>query len=62
MSNKFHKNQASKESCQNATLGNELKLSQYADDTNLLPADLASVEKALKAVENVGTLAGLKRV
>ena len=27
-------------------LGNELRLSQYADDTNLFCADLASVEKA----------------
>ena len=29
-------------------LGNELKLSQYADDTNLLCADLASVENSLE--------------
>ena len=28
-------------------LGNELKSSQYADDTNLFCADLASVEKIL---------------
>ena len=41
-------------------LGNELKMSQYADDTNLLCADLASVEKALEVVENFGNLAGLK--
>ena len=40
--------------------GNELKMSQYADDTNLLCADLASVEKALEVVENFGNLAGLK--
>ena len=40
-------------------LGNELKLSQYADDTNLFCADLASVEKALETVENFVTLAGL---
>ena len=39
-------------------LGNELKLSQYSDDTNLLCADLSSVEKALEIV--IGTLAGLK--
>ena len=41
-------------------LGNELRLSQYADDTNLFCADLASVEKALEIVENFGSLAGLK--
>lgn len=41
-------------------LGNELKLSQYAHDTNFSCADLASVEKALKVVENLGILAGLK--
>ena len=40
-------------------LGNELKLSQYADDTNLFCADLASVEKALEIVDSFGTLAGL---
>ena len=41
-------------------LGNELKLSQYADDTNLLCADLASVANFLEVVENFGNLAGLK--
>ena len=41
-------------------LGNELKLSQYADDTNLFCADLASVEKILEIVENFGNMAGLK--
>ena len=41
-------------------VGNELKLSQYADDTNLFCADLASVENAFEAVENFGNLAGLK--
>ena len=33
-------------------LGNELRLSQYADDTNLFCADLASIEKALEIVDN----------
>ena len=42
-------------------LGNELRLSQYADDTNLFCADLAPVEKALEIVENFGSLAGLKQ-
>ena len=41
-------------------LGKELKLSQYADDTNLFCADLASVEKFLEIVENFGNMAGLK--
>ena len=41
-------------------LGNELRLSQYADDTNLFCANLASVEKALEIVNNLGLLAGLK--
>ena len=41
-------------------LGNELKLYQYADGTNLFCADLASVEKALEIVDSFGTLAGLK--
>ena len=41
-------------------LRNELKMSQYADYTNLLGMDLASVEKALEVVENFGNLAGLK--
>jgi len=37
-----------------------VKLSQYADDTYLFCADLASVEKALEIVDSFGTLAGLK--
>ena len=41
-------------------LGNELKLSQYADDTNLFCADLASVEKISEKVENFGNMASLK--
>ena len=41
-------------------LGNELRLSQYADDTNLFCADLASVDKALEIVDNFGSLAGLR--
>ena len=41
-------------------LGNGLKLSQYADDTNLFCADLDSVEKALEIVDIFGMLAGLK--
>ena len=41
-------------------VGNELKLTQYADDTNLFCADLASVENSFEVVENFGNLAGLK--
>ena len=41
-------------------LGNELKFSQYADDTNLFCSDLASVETALETVDNFGMLAGLR--
>ena len=39
--------------------GNEMKLSQFADDTTLFNADLGSLEKALKIVEDLGKLAGL---
>jgi len=38
--------------------GNEIKLSQFADDTTLFNADLASLEKALK-IDDFGKLAGL---
>ena len=40
--------------------GHEIKLSQFADDTNLFCADLISVENALKTVEDFGRSAGLK--
>ena len=40
--------------------GNELKLSQFADDTNLFCADLNSVEKALNIVNDFGRIAGLQ--
>ena len=40
---------------------NELKLSQFADDTNLFCADLISVEKALNLVNDFGKrIAGLR--
>ena len=39
--------------------GNELKLSQFGDDTNLFCADLISVEKALNIVNDFGRIAGL---
>ena len=40
--------------------GHEIKLSQFADGTNLFCADLISVENALKTVGDFGRLAGLK--
>ena len=40
--------------------GNELKVSQFADDTNLFCADLISVEKALNIVNDFGRIAGLQ--
>ena len=40
--------------------GNELKLSQFADDTNLFCADLTSVEKAFNIVNDFGKMAGLR--
>ena len=39
--------------------GNEIKLSQFADDTNLFTTDLSSVENALKIVGDFGKIAGL---
>ena len=39
--------------------GKEIKLSQFADDTTLFNADLASLEKALKIVDDFGKQAGL---
>ena len=39
--------------------GNEIKLTQFADDTTTFNADLVSLEKALKIVNDFGKLAGL---
>ena len=39
--------------------GNEVKLSLFADDTNIFSADLVSVERALKIVVEFGKIAGL---
>ena len=39
--------------------GNEIKLSQFADDTTLFNADLASLERALKLTNDFGKIAGL---
>ena len=40
--------------------GNEVKISQFADDTNLFCADVTSVEHALKTVSRFGAISGLK--
>ena len=39
--------------------GNEVKLSLFADDTNLFTADLAFVRRGLEIVEEFGNMAGL---
>ena len=39
--------------------GSEVKLSQFADDTNLFCADVASVEQALKTMNAFGNFSGL---
>ena len=39
--------------------GKEIKLSQFADDTTLFNADIESLEKALKIVEDFRRIAGL---
>ena len=38
---------------------NEIRLSQFADDTTLFNADLASLERALKIIDDFGRIAGL---
>ena len=40
--------------------GNELKLSQFADDTNLFCPDLISVQKTFNIVSDFGKMAGLR--
>ena len=40
--------------------GNEIKLSQFADDTNLICSDLQSVEKALQILGDFGDISGLR--
>ena len=39
--------------------GNEVKLSQFADDTNLICSDLKSVENAVSIVVDFGSISGL---
>ena len=40
--------------------GNEVKISQFADDTNLFCADVTSVEHALNTASRFGVISGLK--
>ena len=40
--------------------GNEVKISQFADDTNLFCTDIISVENSLNKVNNFGVISGLK--
>ena len=40
--------------------GNEVKISQFADDTNLFCTDIISVENSLNIVNNFGVISGLK--
>ena len=40
--------------------GNEIKLCQFADDTNLFCADLMSVENGLRIIKESGEISGLK--
>ena len=40
--------------------GNELKLSQFADDTNLICSDLASADNALQILDDFGNISGLR--
>ena len=41
-------------------LGNEIKLSQFADDINLVCFDLLSVEIALQVLDDFGNISGLR--
>ena len=40
--------------------GNEVKITQFADDTNLFCTDIISVENSLNIVNNFGVISGLK--
>ena len=40
--------------------GSEIKLSQFADDTNLVCSDLLSVKNALQILDNFGDISGLR--
>ena len=42
-----------------SVFGKEVKISQFADDTNLFCANMASVENALKTVQQFSSISGL---
>jgi len=56
LSNKIRQNLIIKEI---KIFGSEIKLSQFADDTNLFFADVASAEQALKTMSAFGNFSGL---
>ena len=57
MANKIRQSHLIKEV---SLFGNEIKLSQFADDTNLVCSDLLSVEKALQILDDFGDISGLR--
>ena len=57
MSNRIHQTDSVKGI---VLFNNEIKLSQFADDTNLFCANVASVEAALAVVNQFGEIFGLK--
>ena len=52
------------ESCKKLTVffifGQELKLSQFADDTTLFNSNCNSINKAIAVLDNFGDISGLK--
>ena len=56
MSNKIHLSDTVKGV---SLCGNEIKISQFADDTNLICADIPSAENALQILVDFGKISGL---
>ena len=56
LSNKIHQSDTVKGA---SLCGNEIKISQFADDTNLICADIPSVENALQILVDFGKISGL---
>ena len=56
LSNKIHQSDTVKGV---SLCGNEIKISQFADDTNLICADIPSVENALQILVDFGEISGL---
>ena len=57
MSNKIRQTNSVKSIC---LFNNEIKLSQFADDTNLFCANVASVEAAMAVINQFGEISRLK--